>query len=99
MAPAAQINVESRIRRDLITKTRTLSYRDYFSPFIAIQGADPDARLGRLGLTVVLFLIGTSLSKDTLRRVGVRPFIQGVCLWVIVATASFLAIRAGWITL
>jgi uncharacterized integral membrane protein (TIGR00698 family) len=57
------------------------------------------SRLGRLGLTVVLFLIGTSLSKDTLRRVGVRPFIQGVCLWGIVATASFLAIRAGWITL
>lgn len=56
-------------------------------------------RLGRLGLTVVLFLIGTSLSKDTVRRVGLRPFIQGVCLWLIIATASFMAIRAGWITL
>jgi uncharacterized integral membrane protein (TIGR00698 family) len=57
------------------------------------------SKLGRLGLTVVLFLIGTSLSKDTVRRVGLRPFIQGVCLWLIVATASFMAIRAGWITL
>jgi uncharacterized integral membrane protein (TIGR00698 family) len=56
-------------------------------------------RLGRLGLTVVLFLIGTSLSKDTVRRVGLRPFIQGVCLWLIIATASFMAIRAGWIAL
>lgn len=56
-------------------------------------------RLGRLGLTVVLFLIGTSLSKDTVRRVGLRPFIQGVCLWLIIATSSFMAIRAGWIAL
>lgn len=57
------------------------------------------ARLGRVGLTVVLFLIGTSLSRETLRRVGVRPFLQGVCLWSIVATLSLLAIRAGWISL
>lgn len=55
------------------------------------------SRLGRLGLTVVLFLIGTGLSKETLRRVGVRPLLQGVCLWAVVAVASLLAIRAGWI--
>jgi uncharacterized integral membrane protein (TIGR00698 family) len=57
------------------------------------------SHLGRLGLTVVLFLIGTGLSKETLRRVGVRPFLQGVFLWVIVATASLAAILAGWIAL
>jgi uncharacterized integral membrane protein (TIGR00698 family) len=56
-------------------------------------------RLGRIGLTVVLFLIGTGLSKETLRRVGVRPFLQGVGLWVVIATASLFAIRAGWISL
>ena len=57
------------------------------------------ARLGRLGLTAVLFLIGTGLSKETLKRVGVRPFLQGVCLWAIIAVTSLLAIRAGWIVL
>lgn len=57
------------------------------------------SRQGRVGLTVVLFLIGTGVSKNTIRRVGVRPFLQGVCLWAIVATASLLAFRAGWITL
>ena len=57
------------------------------------------SHLGRLGLTVVLFLIGTGLSKETLRRVGIRPFLQGVCLWAIVAVASLFAIRAGWISL
>ncbi len=57
------------------------------------------SRLGRLGLTVVLFLIGTGLSKETLRRVGIRPFLQGVCLWAIVGITSLLAIRWGWISL
>ena len=55
--------------------------------------------LGKNGLTVVLFLIGTGLSRQTLRRVGVRPMVQGVALWIIVATASLIAIRAGWIAL
>jgi uncharacterized integral membrane protein (TIGR00698 family) len=55
--------------------------------------------LGRVGLTVVLFLIGTGLSRETLRRVGARPFLQGVMLWAIIATVSLLAIRAGWIGL
>ncbi|MHB1855815.1 MAG: putative sulfate exporter family transporter, partial [Acidobacteriaceae bacterium] len=57
------------------------------------------SHLGQLGLTVVLFLIGTGLSKNTLHRVGIRPFLQGVCLWAIIAVSSLLAIRAGWITL
>ncbi|MGA7710041.1 MAG: putative sulfate exporter family transporter [Acidobacteriaceae bacterium] len=57
------------------------------------------SHLGKIGLTVVLFLIGTGLSKNTIRRVGARPFLQAVCLWAVIATASLLAIRAGWITL
>jgi uncharacterized integral membrane protein (TIGR00698 family) len=55
--------------------------------------------LGKSGLTVVLFLIGTGLSRETIRRVGVRPMLQGIALWVVVATVSLLAIRAGWIAL
>jgi uncharacterized integral membrane protein (TIGR00698 family) len=55
--------------------------------------------LGKSGLTVVLFLIGAGLSRETIRRVGVRPMLQGVTLWLVVATASLLAIRAGWISL
>lgn len=55
--------------------------------------------LGILGLTVTLFLIGTGLSKETLREVGVRPLLQGVLLWIVVATASLALIRTGWIHL
>lgn len=56
-------------------------------------------KLGKAGLTATLFLIGTSLSKKTLRAVGVKPFLQGVILWVIVGTASLIAINAGWIAI
>jgi uncharacterized membrane protein YadS len=49
-------------------------------------------RLGKLGLTATLFLIGTSLSKKTLRRVGFRPLVQGVVLWVVVGCGSLAAI-------
>ncbi|MGA9588082.1 MAG: putative sulfate exporter family transporter [Terracidiphilus sp.] len=55
--------------------------------------------LGILGLTVTLFLIGTGISKKTLREVGVRPLVQGIALWVVVATGSLALIRAGWISL
>jgi len=48
--------------------------------------------LGKLGLTATLFLIGTSLSKQTLREVGVRPLVQGVLLWIVVGSASLAAI-------
>jgi uncharacterized membrane protein YadS len=56
-------------------------------------------KLGRSGLTVVLFLIGTGISGETLRRVGVRPLMQGVLLWIVVASVSLWAICNGWVKL
>jgi len=56
-------------------------------------------RLGRAGLTVVLFLIGSGITRSTLRQVGIRPLVQGVTLWVVVASVSLWAIHAGWIAL
>ncbi|MGA7246040.1 MAG: putative sulfate exporter family transporter [Terracidiphilus sp.] len=55
--------------------------------------------LGILGLTVTLFLIGTGISKRTIREVGLRPMLQGILLWAVVATGSLALIRAGWISL
>jgi uncharacterized integral membrane protein (TIGR00698 family) len=57
------------------------------------------AKLGRCGLTVTLFLIGSGISKATLRKVGVRPMLQGVVLWIVIATLSLWAIRAGLISI
>lgn len=55
--------------------------------------------MGVVGLTVTLFLIGTGLSKKTLAEVGVRPLLQGVLLWIVVASGSLALIRCGWIHL
>lgn len=57
------------------------------------------SKLGKSGLTVTLFLIGSGISKATLRKVGVRPMLQGVALWLVVATLSLWAIRSGLIAL
>jgi uncharacterized integral membrane protein (TIGR00698 family) len=57
------------------------------------------SHLGRLGLTVTLFLIGTGLSRSTLVPVGIRPLLQGVLLWAIVAIGSLMLIIRGWIWL
>jgi uncharacterized integral membrane protein (TIGR00698 family) len=55
--------------------------------------------LGIIGLTVTLFLIGTGLSKESLRKVGIQPLLQGIALWILVAAGSLVLIRAGWIAL
>jgi uncharacterized integral membrane protein (TIGR00698 family) len=55
--------------------------------------------IGKSGLVATLFLIGTSLSKKTLREVGVRPLVQGVVLWVVVASTSLFAIYNGYISI
>jgi uncharacterized integral membrane protein (TIGR00698 family) len=57
------------------------------------------SNLGKVMLIVTLFLIGASLSPAALRKVGPRPLIQGIILWIVVAVLSLLAIRAGWIAL
>ena len=56
-------------------------------------------RLGRAALTVVLFLIGTGITRTTLKEVGLRPLIQGITLWIVVASLSLWAIHVGWIAL
>ena len=66
----------------------------------ACKAIYPDLKhLGIIGLTVTLFLIGTGLSKKTLQEVGIRPMLQGVLLWIVVATGSLALIRCGWIHL
>jgi uncharacterized integral membrane protein (TIGR00698 family) len=55
--------------------------------------------LGKTGLTVTLYLIGTGISKSTLEQVGVRPLLQGILLWAIVAISSLALIRFGFISI
>ncbi len=52
------------------------------------------SRGGRIGLTVTLFLIGTGMSRENLAKVGVRPLLQGVLLWIAVASTTLALIHA-----
>jgi uncharacterized membrane protein YadS len=55
------------------------------------------SRIGRIGLTVTLFLIGSGLNKETLKKVGVRPLLQGLTLWIIIGTGTLALILFNWI--
>jgi uncharacterized integral membrane protein (TIGR00698 family) len=55
------------------------------------------SHLGKIGLVATLFLIGTGLSKETLRTVGVRPLLQGLTLWILVGGGTLALIVYDWI--
>lgn len=44
------------------------------------------------GLCVTLFLIGSGLSLSVIRAVGVKPLVQGVALWIVIAVLSLAVI-------
>ncbi|HXC17096.1 MAG TPA: putative sulfate exporter family transporter [Holophagaceae bacterium] len=44
-------------------------------------------------LVLTLFFIGANLTREALRKVGLRPFLMGVTLWILVAGLSLSAIR------
>ena len=46
------------------------------------------ANLAKHLITLSLFFIGASLTRQTLRNVGVRPLIQGVMLWLCISVLS-----------
>jgi uncharacterized membrane protein YadS len=57
------------------------------------------ARLGTLGLSAALFLVGTQLSPESLRRVGWRALALGLLLWIIVASLSLWLVKTRVISL
>lgn len=50
-------------------------------------------------MVLVLFLIGLGLTRQLLKQVGIKPFVQGIVLWVFVSTATLAAILMNWIAL
>jgi uncharacterized integral membrane protein (TIGR00698 family) len=56
-------------------------------------------KIAKIGLTATLFLIGSGISVATIKRVGHRPLLQGIILWLLVLVGSLWMIRLGWIAL
>lgn len=42
----------------------------------------------RKSLTITLFFIGASLSRDVLKAVGIKPLVQGVLLWIVISLST-----------
>ncbi len=66
--------------------------RTYSPAVIEPSIFDAIVNLAKAGMTITLFLIGASLSPETLRKVGVRPLIQGVFLWIVISVVSLFAV-------
>lgn len=44
--------------------------------------------IARKALTITLFFIGASLSRDVLKAVGIKPLVQGILLWVVISVST-----------
>ncbi|MGI8469429.1 MAG: YeiH family protein [Pyrinomonadaceae bacterium] len=67
-------------------------FRTYTQEIIPAVIFDWLVTFAKIGLTVTLFLIGASLSRATLKKVGVKPLIQGVFLWIVISLVSLWAV-------
>lgn len=66
--------------------------RTYAASIVFPSVFDALVNLAKAGMIVTLFLIGASLSRETLRSVGARPLIQGVLLWIVISVVSLWAV-------
>ncbi|MDJ0364749.1 putative sulfate exporter family transporter [Hymenobacter sp. H14-R3] len=48
--------------------------------------------LAKIGLTVTLFFIGAGLSAKVVGSVGIKPYVLGVLLWLVISTTSLYVI-------
>lgn len=62
-----------------------------FVPFLSAV-TKPIVPLAEKGLTLTLFLIGTGLSVEMIKKVGIRPLLVGLLLWIVIASGSLTVI-------
>lgn len=51
------------------------------------------AWLAKKGLILTLFLIGAGLSISTIKKVGIKPLLLAIALWIIIGVVSFFVVR------
>lgn len=49
-------------------------------------------KMAKAGLTLTLFLIGAGLSGKVLASVGLKPFLQGILLWISISAVALYAV-------
>ena len=68
------------------------AFRTYAPTFVLPSIFDSLVNLAKAGMTITLFLIGASLTPRTLKKVGIRPLIQGGLLWIVISVAALWAV-------
>jgi len=53
--------------------------------------------IAHTSLTVTLLLIGSGITRKGIKKVGVKPLVMGMLLWILVACVSLVLIRMEWI--
>lgn len=48
--------------------------------------------IAKRGMVVTLFLIGASLSLDSIRKVGFKPLLQAIILWLVISIVSLFVV-------
>jgi uncharacterized integral membrane protein (TIGR00698 family) len=66
--------------------------RTYAPLVIPVSFWESIVMLAKKGLTITLFLIGSGLTFAVLKKVGIKPLIQGVTLWIVISIVSLLAV-------
>ena len=75
----------------ILFNTYILSNASLLGDGTAAMGAQFSGAVNKLAkhlITLSLFFIGASLTRETLRSVGLRPLVQGILLWVSISCVS-----------
>lgn len=75
----------------ILFNTYILSNASLIGDTAASMGGDFSGAINKLAkhlITLSLFFIGASLTRETLRSVGIKPLIQGVLLWISISCIS-----------
>ena len=75
----------------ILFNTYILSNASILGDNAAVMGAQFSGAVNKLAkhlITLSLFFIGASLTRETLRSVGLRPLVQGVLLWASISCIS-----------
>ncbi|MCF0210316.1 MAG: putative sulfate exporter family transporter, partial [Bacteroidales bacterium] len=75
----------------ILFNTYILSNPAVLGDNLASIGSEIGGAINKLAkhlITLSLFFIGASLTKETLKAVGLKPLIQGILLWIIISCVS-----------
>ncbi len=82
----------------ILFNTYILSNASLLGDSVAGMGGAFSGAVNKLAkhlITLSLFFIGASLTRETLRSVGARPLVQGIMLWISISLLSLAYIEFG----